>query len=35
MRWQLSTTVVGALDPRALAVVTVPIHDKQWGKVSF
>jgi hypothetical protein len=27
--------MVGALAPRALAVVTVPSHHKQWGRASF
>jgi hypothetical protein len=27
--------MAGALAPRALAMVTVPSHHKQWGKASF
>jgi hypothetical protein len=31
----LSITMPGALAPRALTVVTIPSHHKQWGRASF
>jgi hypothetical protein len=29
------TTMAGALAPRVLALVTIPSHHEQWGRVSF
>jgi hypothetical protein len=31
----MSTTMVGALAPRMLAMVSIPSHHKQWGMARF